>query len=68
MTSRSSLLQVRELKRRIAIAVSKLKEWAAECADCDGTGITTNIDSGAAQDCQECLDIREAIEDLEMPL
>ena len=74
MTSRSSL-QILELKRRIAVAVAKLKEWAAECAECDGAGVTNKLKDPAwpheghnQVPCEECLDIREAIEDLELPL
>lgn len=74
MASRS-LNQIRELKRRIAVAVGKLKEWAAECSGCDGTGVTNELKDPAwphlghnQVPCDECLDIRETIADLEMPL
>jgi hypothetical protein len=67
--------QILELKQRIAVAVAKLKEWAAECTECDGTGVTNKLKDPAwphlghnQVPCEECLDIREAIEDLEMPL
>ncbi len=46
----------------IAYAVrmrTKLEELAAECSECNGTGVS--IDTG--QDCTTCDDIREALRD-----
>lgn len=58
MTSLSS-------EQRLALALEKLKEVAASCAECGGTGIDTFDD--AHDDCLECLDIREVIAMCEAP-
>lgn len=50
---------------RLALALEKLKEIAAECADCGGSGVDT-FDS-AHDDCLTCLDIRETIAKCEAP-
>ena len=75
MTSRfdRQRAQIQELTRRVGLASAKLKEWAAECAECDGTGLSLEDTSAATVHgticaCEECQDIREAIEDLELPL
>ena len=59
-------------EERLALAVDKLRECAAECGECQGTGMTKSwsenipgqIVSGVyeiAVDCDECADIREVI-------
>lgn len=77
MTSRfdRQRAQIEELTRRVGLASAKLKEWAAECSECDGARVTNTLKDPAwphlghqQVPCEECLDIREAIEDLEMPL
>jgi hypothetical protein len=52
-------------EERLALAIAKLREWAAECSNCGGTGIETFDD--AHDDCLECLDIREVIAKCEAP-
>ena len=58
--------EIVSLRQKLADARAKLREWAGECAECDGTGRRekpmnhrTGPDPGF-EDCPECADIREA--------
>lgn len=60
MTSPSSVPE------RLALAIDKLRELAAECSECSGTGVVTHLDPrGTAYDtqdfCDSCHDIRDVI-------
>ena len=51
---------------RLALAIDKLRECAAECAHCGGTGVVTHTDvRGQVYDrqdfCEHCHDIRDVI-------
>jgi hypothetical protein len=63
-----------ELRGRLEIAVEKLEEWAAECMECDGTGMVNELKDSAwphlgynQVECAECTDIRETIAALKDP-
>jgi DnaJ-class molecular chaperone len=51
---------------RLALAIDKLREVAAGCGDCGGTGVVTHLDvRGTVYDrqdfCDSCHDIRDVI-------
>jgi hypothetical protein len=50
---------------KLVVAVAKLREWAAECAECGGTGeVTVAIFPNGGEgtnSCDECADIRKVI-------
>lgn len=51
---------------RLALAIDKLRECAAECGECGGTGVVTHLDPrGTVYDrqdfCEECHDIRDCV-------
>jgi DnaJ-class molecular chaperone len=58
------------IEDRLALAIEKLDEIAAECEQCDGTGMVTTYEltegnemaASSTEPCQECEDIREVIE------
>lgn len=59
-----------ELEWRLSLCLDKLREVLASCAECDGTGVVRELKDKAwphlgynQVDCQECLDIREVIDE-----
>ena len=51
---------------RLVLAIAKLREVAAECAECSGTGVVTHLDPrGTVYDrqdfCEACHDIRDCV-------